>query len=67
MAFLLFWGVRLTKTNYADKYGCNGYAIGSDVGSAFWLSNDDSFGQNIIVFDLDNSWLVHAKNKKKIF
>ena len=60
----LFGAVKLTKNADLDKYSYSGYGSGVDLHSLFLTSNFD-FGENIIIFDVDNSSSIHANNKEK--
>ena len=60
----LFWGVKLAKNAYVNKYAYNGYEIGFNSPSEFSLP-DGSIGKNVIVFGVDMSSSVHIDNKKK--
>ena len=60
----LFGAVKLTKNADPDKYGDSGYGIGFDACSQFSLL-DCSWGKNVIIFGVDNSFFVYVHNKKK--
>ena len=56
----------MTKNADVSKYKYSGYAIGFDGKGAF---SDPSgrFGNNAIIFGVDQSSSVHVENMKKIF
>ena len=60
----MFGTVRLTKNAYPDKYSSWRYGIGFDSRSLFLFPNFN-WGQNVIIFGVDNSSSVHIDNKKK--
>ena len=56
--------VKLTKSADPDKYSYSGYGIGFDSRSLFLFPNSN-WGQNVVIFGVDNSSLIHIDNKKK--
>ena len=61
----MFWGVTLTETDHPEKYGHSGYGEGVDVRSQFSWSNGSLF-KNVVIFGVDDSFSMHADNKKKL-
>ena len=57
--------MKLTKNADPDKYGCNGYGIGSDARSQFSLP-DSSSGKNVSIFRVNNSSSVHVVITRRI-
>ena len=55
----------MTSNVDKDEYRYNGYAIGFGVPLLFSLSNGE-FGNNISIFCVENSSMVHAGNSKKV-
>ena len=55
--------IKLTKFVDPDSYSCYGYGITFDSGSPCTILN--SYGENIIVFEVENNSPVHTNNKKK--
>ena len=60
-----FGAVKLTKNADPDKYSCSAYGIGFDANSSFSLSNSNGFGKNVTILGVDNTFSVHADNRKK--
>ena len=48
------------------KYSYSKYGTEFDIHSAFSLSSANRFGENAIIFRVDNSSSVHATNKNNI-
>ena len=61
----LFGAVKLSENANPEKHEYCGYGIEFDLRSLLSLSNG-KFGINVVVFDVDNSSLVHSDNKKNI-
>ena len=45
----LFGSVTLTKSTDFGKHKYSGYGIGFDARGIFWLSDNSSFGKNVII------------------
>ena len=60
----LFGTVNLTKNADPNRSFHSGYGIGAH--RKFSFSNGDGFGTNVIIFGVDDSFSVHADNRKKI-
>ena len=60
----LFGAVTLNKNVNIDQYGYSGYGIGFDRRSSYSFPGN-GFGQNILIFGVDNSFSIHIDNKKK--
>ena len=61
----LFGAIKLTMNDDPDKYGFSSYSIGFDARSQYSLS-DGSWGQNVVIFGVDNRSSVYFDYKKKI-
>ena len=62
----LFGAVTLTKNADIDKYGYSGYGIGFDRRGSFSFPGG-AYGQNVLIFGVDMSFIIHIDNKKKIY
>ena len=62
----LFGAVTLTKNADIDKYDYSGYGIGFDRKTVFSFP-DNGFGQNVIIFEVDTSFLHTLIIRKKTF
>ena len=60
----LLGAMKLTKNADPDKYGYKDYGIGFDACSQFSFP-DGSWGKDVIIFGVDNSFSVHVDNNKK--
>ena len=58
----LFGAVKLNNNADPDKYGYNGYSIGSDLHADF-LWADDSPGKNVMIFGANMSSSAYIENK----
>ena len=58
----LFGTVEITKNADTSKYAYKGYGICFDKGGTFSKGNINN-GQNVLIFGVDESSLVHANNK----
>ena len=56
--------MKLIKNANPNKYGYSCYGIGFDARSQFSLP-DGSWGKNVIIFGVNNSFSVNVYNKKK--
>ena len=56
--------MQLTKNADIEKYGYSGYGIGFDRRGTFSLLGG-GFGENVVIFGVDNSSSIHIDNKKK--
>ena len=56
--------MKLIKNANPNKYGYSSYGIGFDARSQFSLP-DGSWGKNVIIFGVNNSFSVNVYNKKK--
>ena len=61
----LFGAVSLPKHVDIDQYRYSGYGIGFDRKREFSFGN--GYGKNCIIFRVDMSSSVHAKNKKNLY
>ena len=61
----LFGAVELTKNAGPDKYKYSGYGIRFDARLQLSLPNGE-WGENFVIFGVDNSSSVHADNRKII-
>ena len=61
----LFGAVKLSENANPEKHEYCSYGIEFDLRSLLSLSKG-KFGTNVVVFDVDNSSLVHSDNKKNI-
>ena len=61
----LFTAVKLTENADSDKYFYFRYVTGFNGRSVFSLSRGDGFGENVIIFRVDNSSSPHADNRRK--
>ena len=59
---VLFGAMQITKNSDTSKYNYKGYGICFDEGGTFSKGNINN-GQNVLIFDVDESSLVHANNK----
>ena len=59
---VLFGSVEITKNADTSKYNCKGYGICFDEGRTFSKGNINN-GQNVLIFGVHESSLVHANNK----
>ena len=60
----MFGAIKLAKNADPNKYGYNDYGIGFYAHSDFSFPTDD-FGENVFIFDLDNSPSTHTHGRKK--
>ena len=60
----LFIAVKLTE-NADSRYFYSRYVIGFNGRSVFSLLRGDGFGENVIIFRVDNSSSPHADNRRK--
>ena len=58
----LFGAIQITKNADTSKYKYKGYDICFDEGGSFSKGNISN-GKNVLIFDVDESSLVHANNK----
>ena len=58
----LFGSMKITKNTDTSKYKYKGYGICFDEGSSFSNGNISN-GKNVLIFGVDESFLVHANNK----
>ena len=58
----LFGAMEITKNADTSKYKYKGYVICFDEGGSFSKGNISN-GNNVLIFDVDESSLVHANNK----
>ena len=58
----LFGEMQITKNSDTSKCKCKGYGICLDEGGTFSKLNINN-GQNVLIFGVDESSLVHANNK----
>ena len=58
----LFGAMEITKNADTSKYAYKGYGISFDEGGTFSKGNINN-GQNVLIFGVDESCLVHANNK----
>ena len=56
--------MKLTKNADHNKYGYSRYGTGFHARSQFSLP-DGSWGKNVIIFGVNNSYFVNADNKEK--
>ena len=59
----LFGAIKLTKNSGINKYMYSGYGLGFGSKGTFSHPDGSSFGQNVIVFGVDQSNFSHAHNK----
>ena len=60
----LFGAVKLTTCSDPDKFSYSGHGIGFDASGSCSLPDGSGFGENGIIFGVDNSSSVHIDNKK---
>ena len=60
----LFGAAEITKNDDTSKYNYKGYGICFDEGGTFSKGNINN-GQNVLIFGVHKSSLVHANNKAK--
>lgn len=59
--------MKLTNSGQSDNYGCAGYSTGFDATLYYTFSCQMvKFGENIIIFGVNNSSSAHFVNRKKI-
>ena len=58
----LFGAIQITKNADTSKYKYKGYGICFDEGGSFSKGNISN-GENVLIFGVDESSLVHANNK----
>ena len=66
MLHCLFGAVTLTKNVDIDKYGYSRYGIGFDIRGSFSFP-DGRYGQNILIFGVDMSFISHIDNKRRTY
>ena len=62
----LFGVVTLTKNADFDKYGYPGHGIGFDRRGSFSFPVG-AYGQNVLIFGIDMSFIAHIDDKKKTY
>ena len=61
----LFEAVNLNKNGGYEKYPYSRYGIGLDAHGFFSLSDGSGFGENVIIFGVDNSSFRYDDKKKQ--